>query len=314
MAFFFSKAHQDIDWQKPHEFLDKELQKIVPEAETGNRLVDKLVKVWQKKGVERWVLIHVEVQGNKETDFAKRMYIYNHRLFDRFDRHTASLAILTHEQANWRPSAYSYTLWDCHTELRFPIVKLIDYEAQWAQLETSRNPFAVVVMAHLKTLATKGNNEDRYDWRLRLAKNLYNEGYKRQDIINLFRFIEWLMVLPPELEAKFDEAIKGYEEAKQMTYVTSIERRGIKKGLEEGIQQGRQEGRQEGIQRGIIAVLEVRFGPLAEETITKIGQIQAIPTLDNLLKEAAITPALAQFETVLADDVTEVEEDDADIA
>ena len=33
IAFFFPVAHSEIDWRKGHEFLDKELQQIVREAE-----------------------------------------------------------------------------------------------------------------------------------------------------------------------------------------------------------------------------------------------------------------------------------------
>jgi len=47
---FFPEAHADIDWGRPYESLDKELQQIAPEAEIGRRYVDKLVKVWQERG------------------------------------------------------------------------------------------------------------------------------------------------------------------------------------------------------------------------------------------------------------------------
>jgi len=40
MAFYFSDAWQAIDWERPHRFLDQELQKIVPESDTGRRVVD----------------------------------------------------------------------------------------------------------------------------------------------------------------------------------------------------------------------------------------------------------------------------------
>ena len=39
MAFYFSDAWQAIDWERPHRFLDQELQKIVPESDTGRRVV-----------------------------------------------------------------------------------------------------------------------------------------------------------------------------------------------------------------------------------------------------------------------------------
>jgi hypothetical protein len=84
LAFFFPQAHADIDWARGHEMLDKELQKVVPQAEQGRRVVDKLVKVWLKGGQETWLLIHIEVQSWREGAFAKRMHVYNYRLFDRY--------------------------------------------------------------------------------------------------------------------------------------------------------------------------------------------------------------------------------------
>src|SRR5262245_48705815 len=33
LAFFFSPVHAEIDWGRPFEMLDKELQQIMPEAE-----------------------------------------------------------------------------------------------------------------------------------------------------------------------------------------------------------------------------------------------------------------------------------------
>ena len=44
VKFFFPVVHDGIDWSRKYEFLDKEFQKIVQDAETGRRLADKLVK------------------------------------------------------------------------------------------------------------------------------------------------------------------------------------------------------------------------------------------------------------------------------
>src|SRR5215210_1551587 len=63
LAFFFPRAHSDIDWSRGYEFLDKELLQVVRDADMGRRLVDKLVRVWRRGGEEAWVLVHVEVQG-----------------------------------------------------------------------------------------------------------------------------------------------------------------------------------------------------------------------------------------------------------
>jgi hypothetical protein len=74
MALGFPEAYAGIDWARGYEFLDKELQPVVRDAELGRRLADKLIKVWRVDGEEAWVLIHLEVQGQVETGFAKRMF------------------------------------------------------------------------------------------------------------------------------------------------------------------------------------------------------------------------------------------------
>ncbi len=48
------------------------------------------------------------------------------------------------------------------TGLWFPAVKLWDYNECWSELEASDNPFATVVMAHLKTKATRKDNQVRF--------------------------------------------------------------------------------------------------------------------------------------------------------
>ena len=90
MAFFFPQAHRDIDWPKGYESLDKELQQIVRDAELGKRLADKLMKVWRLDGEAQIVIIHTEIQAGHDPAFAKRMYTYNYRLFDRYDRPVVS--------------------------------------------------------------------------------------------------------------------------------------------------------------------------------------------------------------------------------
>ncbi|MFH0730645.1 MAG: transposase, partial [Pseudomonadota bacterium] len=56
IEFFFPHIFSEIDWERGHEFLDKELQKIMRSSKTGRRTVDKLVKVRLKNGSEIWAL------------------------------------------------------------------------------------------------------------------------------------------------------------------------------------------------------------------------------------------------------------------
>lgn len=85
-AFYFPDAHRQIDWSKGYTFLDQELQAVTRDAEIGKRFVDKLVQVHRLSGQEDWIYIHLEIQGMSQAEFAKRMFVYNYRIFDKYDR------------------------------------------------------------------------------------------------------------------------------------------------------------------------------------------------------------------------------------
>lgn len=221
MALFFADIHADIDWTRGYESLDAELQQIVRDATLGRRLADKLMQVWRRDGTPQMVLIHLEVQGQREADFPKRMFVYNYRTFDRYDCPVASLAVLTDTSHAWRPTQYRYRLWGCEMGIRFRVVKLRDYRQRWAALEASRNPFAVVVMAHLQAQATRRHPMTRLQAKVQLIRHLYTQGLTRQQILDLFRFLDWVLTLPEALEQQFRVEL-AHVEANTHTCPTSL--------------------------------------------------------------------------------------------
>ncbi|WP_022947234.1 RpnC/YadD family protein [Methylohalobius crimeensis] len=254
LALLFPSIYAEVDWRRGQVFLDKELQQVVQDAQLGRRYADKLVKVWARDGTEAWVLIHVEVQGEAEKAFAERMYVYHYRLFDRYRVDVVSLGVLADTTMTFRPDGYRWQRWGCELTFRFPVVKLLDWEGRWLELETSDNVFAVVVMAQLRA-KTSRDADERGDWKFRLVRLLYERGYERALILELFRLIDWMIRLPDGLERQFLESVYRLEEAKKMPYVTSAERFGIEKGKQQGLQQGKQQGLQQGLQQGEAAIL-----------------------------------------------------------
>ncbi len=287
MKFFFPRIEEEIDWERGYEFLDQEFQQVVREAETGKAYTDKLVKVWRKNGTEIWVLVHVEVQSQAQEEFPERMYIYNYRIYDRYRKPVVSLAILADERETWRPDRYREELWGWYLEMGFPAVKLLDYRERMGELEENSNPFAVIVAAHLTTQETRRDGTRRYEGKLRIAKSLYRRGYGRQDILELFRLIDWMVNLPKAAEAQFLREIQRFEEEKQMPYITSFERLGHERGVTEGIIQQRRED--------VIEVLEVRFQEVPTEVIQKINQIEDPALLKTLLRQAIALGSVEQF-------------------
>ncbi len=71
MRFFLPEVGAQIDFDYPPEFLEQELHKLIAdETKQGKIYNDKLAKVRLKDGSERWLLIYIEVQSYRETDFA----------------------------------------------------------------------------------------------------------------------------------------------------------------------------------------------------------------------------------------------------
>jgi hypothetical protein len=236
MAFFFPEAYREIDWRKEFDFLDSELQQVTLEAETGKRIVDKLVKVYLQNGQENWLLLHIEIQNQKEEDFSERVYIYSTRLFDKFRRAVASFAVLGDTDRHWRPQSFHQAALGSRHDFSFQIAKLVDYKERVEELVASDNPFAIVVQAHLAAQATKGkaSQQRRQRKKYTLTTMLYERGWSEQEVIDLYRFIDWVLTLPLELEAAFRDDLETYERGKNMPYISAIEKMGEARGEAKG--------------------------------------------------------------------------------
>ncbi len=175
--------------------------------------------------------------------------------------------------------------------ISFPVAKVVDHADRWDELEASDNPFAIVVMAHLKTRDTHNDKKSRKRWKLYLVRRLYERGYCREDVINLFHFIDWLMRLPEEMEESFWTEMHQYEEGKKMEYITSVERIGIKKGIQQGIQQNAREA--------VIDNLEVRFEVVPKSIVNKLNEIYDPSILKIFRRKAVKVKSLEEFEQII---------------
>lgn len=287
IEFFFSEIAKEIDWTQPIEFLDKEFQQLTPDAELGRRFADQLVKVHRKQNQELILLLHLEVQAAPEKAFAERMFIYSVRIFEYFHQPPVSLAILCDASLSWRPTRYEFSTLGSSLQFDFTAAKLLDYGSQEEWLAQSQNPFAIVVIAHLKTQETKRNLSNRKTWKFLLVKRLYEADYSRSDVLNLFKFLDWIMMLPDSLKREFWQELKAYEEERKMPYITSIEQM----GYDRGVKAGEEEGAQRQAKSLVLLLLEQKIGTLPQSLCERINAL-SLPQLETL----AI--ALLNFSTI----------------
>jgi hypothetical protein len=158
------------------------------------------------------------------------------------------------------------------------MVKLIDYADDINDLLNHTNPFAIITAAHLKTKATKDNPQERYTWKWTITRALYEKGFSTTDILNLYRLVDWLMMLPHDLTKQFTQNLIAYEEEKKMPYVTSAERIGIEKGKLEGRSEGLGIGQLNEAREMVLEALDTKF---SSNVPTDIRQV--IKNLNNRL-------------------------------
>jgi hypothetical protein len=128
---------------------------------------------------------------------------------------------------------------------------------------------------------------------------LYKRGYEREDVMQLLRFLDWLLRLPKELETETWSLVAELEGVKTMPYVTSFERLAEERGLEEGLRKGKEEGIREGIREGLLEAIELglepRFGKAALGLLPRIRQITDVEGLRILMT----AKTLEEFEGLL---------------
>jgi flagellar biosynthesis/type III secretory pathway protein FliH len=119
------------------------------------------------------------------------------------------------------------------------------------------------------------------------------------------------MVLPEDLGRRFDNTMAEFEEEKRMTYISSTERRALKRGMEQGIEQGMEQGIQQGIQQGmekaalqsrretLLDILAVRFGNVPESLLRVIDGVAEVSRLKQLLRSAATAGSLTEFQVAM---------------
>lgn len=285
VQFFLPDFAEAINWVRKYESLDKELRQISPKSEKGKRFVDKLTKVYLKDGNERWVLVHVEIQGYRDEEFAERMFIYFYRIYDKFRQKIVSVAVFSDPEREFKPDRFSYNFFGCSLEFRYRVYKILEYSDE--ELEKSENPFALVVLAAKRNLESRKDEEKRFAFKRELMRLLLGKGYDRKKVIQIFRFLDGVLALPDEMKEQLIYEEFHREEVKGMPYITSWERIAMRKGMLENAREM------------VLEVLEEQFGEVPEDVRKAVVAIENKDELKTLCRQAVRVSSLGEFQLAL---------------
>ena len=157
------------------------------------------------------------------------------------------------------------------------------------------------MLAHLTERETRQDPSARQTWKLRLVKGLYERGLAKEDVQQLFRLIDWLMVLPAELQGSFREAIYQFEMEKRMPYVTSIERMPEEKGFNAGLEQALEAERNDLLEI-ITEGLSAKFGAAGKKLAARVAECRDIARLKAVNRALITAKNSKEVENALVDE------------
>ena len=296
LALAFPAIAAEIDWSFPFRFLDTELQEVVREAESGRVRADKLVEVRRRDGIGEWILIHAEVQAQRDDALAERMFRYYYRILDRFQLPVVSVAVLADPHPFWKPSRYERLDHGCRLSFDFPICKLSEIDlTPWLD---AGNPVARVIAAHRVAQSTGGDPARRQTGKLALVRSLLGSGLSEPDVREVLRLIHWLLALPAPEELSFRQELRKLQQETSMPYISTYDRL----VREEGRQEGRQEGQITALREVLVEGLTLRFGPPSEELLSRIEGVWDELQLRRLVRAAFTATSPESFAQAVSAD------------
>ncbi|WP_316815377.1 hypothetical protein [Pedobacter nyackensis] len=246
LRFFFADAGGLFDFDKKFAFLDKEFNRLFPPEEdtAGVRFVDKLVKVHLKNGGSKFILVHVEVQGNgRHEELSSRMFRYFYRAKDKHNVSITAFAILIDDIKSHHPKIYKEEYLGTRLSYEFNTYKLLEQDE--GMLRANPNPFAVVALTVLMALKNKKiDDEGLKRIKLDLTYELMKRNLDKEKYDKIWAFLAYYVNFEnPKMMIRFEK------EVEQLTGRTTpmgvkeilLERRekiGIEKGFEKGIEKG----------------------------------------------------------------------------
>lgn len=250
--FFQQKADEVFDMKRGFGFLDKELQGLFPSGDTlqASKRVDKLVKVYSKAGEEKWMLIHIEVQGYRDKEFAKRMFTYFFRILDKYEKPVTAIAIFTDRNKSFEPNMFTYEFLGTKAVFQYKTYKILSQNEE--ELAKSNNPFATVIQTVLLSIKSKKLNDDTLLLlKSKLAKSLFEKNLPKKKISDLLTFLKLSVHFANRnYNQKFDRIIDEITNNDNTMGIRELvleraKMEGLEKGMEKGMEKGRKKERKE---------------------------------------------------------------------
>jgi predicted transposase/invertase (TIGR01784 family) len=275
MKFFFPQIAKHVDFSKKVTFLDKELIKIFKNTLNKKllrekRQVDLLAEVTLKSSKKKNLFIHIEIQGYKQEDFAKRMFLYYCLLYPKLQKDLISACLfVVKDDINYEPNEYTYEFEDFKISFIYPAVNIYKLKERALKYikEKKKNIYADITLLFFEEMEIDKRLKADEDIRKirkdfinlyfkRFVERLKERGYAEKEIEVAFFFLDKVIFSKKKIGSYIEKDIENLLEKEQVDMGAIInlfrkyEKRGLEKGRLEGLKLGWQKGKLEGLKEG----------------------------------------------------------------
>lgn len=233
-------------------FLQQEIITDINEQE--QHIVDILVET-RLAGEDGLVLLHVENQSPRVSDYNRKMFKYFARLHEKHQRKILPIVIYAHGSKLTEPDNY-------HVEFSFLKVLEFNYltlqlkKMSWRKYINSNNPVAAALIHKMNY-----TEQEKIAVKVEFTRMLVNMQLDMASNTLLTKFMEKYLILTEQEEEIFAKKIKEeltFEEAARMEQITtSYHEKGRIEGKKEGKREGKREGKVEIAQKMLAKGMDI---------------------------------------------------------
>ena len=295
VAFFYPEIYEQMDKSRKVNFLDKELASLQPDSETRQRHADKLLRVYLRGGEERWILIHVEVQGYNDVHFSERMFQYFYRIFDKYGIAPLGLAIYTDRAVHLHQSEFYHEHFGTKIVYIFNSFSIISHEPE--DLRQPGNPFGFVLEVARRALDDYEDDAAIIQSKIGMIRYYLSHGLDKETIRNLMDFVLYYLhfenqdstrIFEKELnKLQLNQETMGIREAILKDAEEQGLERGLQRGLQKGLEQGLEQGQRKGVEKIILKAYSKGFSisEIAQFVDLQEYEVQEILNANDRLKK-----------------------------
>ena len=257
VLFFFGKElHDSIDAEVAPDFLEQEFNETFIGNEPNKKVADKIMRFRLQNGESKFIILHIEFQGQSEKEFQLRMFLYFVYIVAKYK--TLDISALVIYTGRTIPKSHDrFKMENFGTECLYKFNAYIVKNQDETKLSESDNPFALAVLASLYLIKAGRKNVAKLEYKKKLVEIAVTKNYSKQKFYRLFNFVQYLVTLPKSYELEFKKftaqpKIDIQMQAKKEFLldfpaffgeaVTEIREEGIEIGMEKGMEKGIEKG------------------------------------------------------------------------